>query len=772
MNNVQENLKVQIEFIELPKYFDGVEIDFLKLKISIVSNQNQEKTTPGNNDNIFLFDCPSEFAKYNKEFKEAISKSDGIFLDSEYNCVKEPEIQSIKQTFNNYDNFNQSFLDPNHDIYQGLCSLKDKCDYAPFPDKKRKLLEDEPCINANCPLFKKVEFLPSKTHKEELFRFYKTLQTKLNFDQIHLTFEFDERKDQEFLYEIEWSKMMGVIQYIIGISEISCSIILSNHFQQNNLRNPNNFEKRSILNHLNTFSILVIYLNNIYKNPYQTDGETPNSAKIIQDMEEFVKISKKNWQILEKNNKEIKTDYLVLPNERELSDKLKKSYHMIVIEGHGPNEENDIQLTPLVNSQISSTKINQEYLIRCLTKVHDLQIICLLMCRSDKLVKQLLAKAELVLACNHLLETSIFSQIEETLHNVITINQNKKIPWALIFQETLLEHMTNSEISNISLRSMKIYQKHNIPLIFKQKTDFVEINERKEIPGDITNQPEIEPISHIKSKNRNWRFWTILGLGGLGAIFLGLSSFFASKPPNVPDMPVTPTTNLDTIIQRDVVSINVDSKKQLGGFIIGKIPIPNKKSYKYYVITIRDSLLTQKSKLKVHFFDKDKTKTINAELFVEKLGNNPQLAIIIFEGDIDIPIPYMEIDDDDNYLFSTVASMNNLNILGYIPSSKPEILIQTNSKIEVKDIERTPNMSAPLRYTSQGKEIDLELNGSPIFRINNTECVLGLHLGKSNDGTYYKGQLMDNIKVSLKNSDDPDLKKISQDIKPCPNSPK
>jgi hypothetical protein len=695
--------KIKVEIVDVPFQCDNVNlsIDVIKLKISKI--EAESKTTK---DKVFILDYPSELFQYISDYRNALLQTQGIFrfadieLPGDNGTIKKDAIKTVKSIFTKYSINNRRFLDYEDSIYRGLCTLETNCSQANNPLKPGQL-HRKFCKKENCPLKKETEFLPSANHYNALDKLHKILNEKLQKSDLHVIFELE--NDVSHLHQIEWHKVLQKLNS-------------DNHKISNNKKlisnYPNKINNSRVffsLEQIKTIDILVVYLNNLYW--LQNDKQN-------KEWQDFVTSSQKKWKELEQLHG-IKVTFQKTPTSDELSDILKKVYHIIIFEGHGPenkNEDSQHELNHSLEKEILLTPnnerkdfIKQEFLIDCLGKVPDLQIVCFMMCHSDSLARELLKtkKAVLVVAWDHILEILMFPKFEEILHKNIRNNINTNLSWSWMFQQTILEMQPRTDIGEISLKSVNIYQNFDFPLVFKRKIISKSIDIKKKLlwlTGSIVS---------------------VVLLSGFLAVSFNLIYSLVTKD------------SLSKILRSAMIFHSVNTKK-FGGFIFSQKQEKDNQ-YKYHAIIVLDTQSSQDSigdslGIQVPYIQPG---TITASILKLEWDKEGPWAIIEFTSSQKIDIPKISVEEPN-----TVLPGEKLEIWGYTKHRSNYI-----KEIKIKGVNDESSIT-PIEYSSiDGDKIGEEFIGSPI--VDKHECIVGIHIKSSQNNTFYKGQFIYNIRESL-----------------------
>lgn len=511
----------------------------------------------------------------------------------------------------------------------------------------------------------------------------------------------------------------------------------------------------------NSFNILVVYLNNLYYPRNEDmdnleDEDTDKRLKIIQQSEKegsnFIESSKRQWDIFKKNNRGISIQYLEYPNNEKLSIYLREnSYQMVFIEGHGCNENGRIELTPTISDEMTQMnvtnkeEIDEDFFVECLNEIEDVQVICLLMCRSEQLARKLMTrgtKVELIISFNHLLEVSMFSKLEKSLHDSITRIKDEpfKISWNLIFERMLSHLKTNSDVGSISLDSVRIYQRHAIPPFFKCKTQIIQS------PTRPRNKFDLIMIGDF-CRQKWWFLLIFLIVTLLGS--LALRGLFIQKREEI---------NPPTVLRQSNIY-----GEQAGGFLLSKKKTDNN-NYSYYAVAAVSKNLENGKEIKIANYQENFQATIVDELENKLQPNNQnwKLAIVSFKSTKEIEMPKFS-------LRSIAVEGESFDIFGYEPKDRDTRNLD-NRKIRGHTNDES-SKNTPFGYESS-EIIQSEFMGSPIVKHYNRSdyCVIGLHIEENTqtqEQLDYRGQLVSNIQESLKQSRNPDLEEVADNMQSC-----
>lgn len=745
------NQKIKLEIIELPQQIEEVETAFLIGKVNYIT-ESESQNLSQENANVFIFDKFPQLISQIREHQTAMSSCDGQFADVEPpRLIEQSGIESIKKTFDISRGYYEHFFDRNNRIYEGhhgiICPFGKACKSKDVGQPH----QNTPCIDTKeetwqCPIPREDKtFKPSETHSESLKKLSQYLNGKLNTGHLNLVFEIADDHD---LSAIDFKRIVYLVRQ-------------QNHrisFAQKLIAEEDNNSHKFSLSYDkdNSFNILVVYLNNLYYPRNEDidnleDEDTDKRLKIIQQSEKegsnFIESSKGQWDIFTTNNRGIRIQYLEYPNREKLSRYLREnSYQMVFIEGHGCNENGRIELTPTISDEMTQMnvtikeEIDEDFFVECLNEIKDVQVICLLMCRSEQLARQLMTrgtKVELIISFNHLLEVSMFSKLEKSLHYSITRIKDEpfKISWNLIFERMLSHLRNNSDVGSISLDSVRIYQRHAIPPFFKCKTQII-------IPPQSPTPPrkKFDLIMMTDFCRQNWLFLLLLVVS-LAVLGLGLVMWLK---PNTP-----------TVLRQSNIYV-----KEAGGFLISKKKNGNN-NYIYYAVVAVSKDSKNGTKTEIVDYNGEKFQATIVDELENKLQPDNQtwkLVIVSFEQTKEIEMPKFSLE-------SIAVEGESFEIWGYEPIDK------YTRNLKIREIRGNTNdesiKNTPFVYQSS-ETIENEFIGSPI--VNKSRCVIGLHIEKNTqtkEQSYYRGQLISNIQKSLKESKNPELKEVAENMQRC-----
>ena len=746
--------KIKLEIIELPRFVEEVKTAFLIGKVNYITESKSQNLSQ-ENANVFIFDKFPQLISQIREHQTAISSCDGQYADVEPpRLIEQSGIESIKKTFDISRGYYEHFFDRNNRIYEGehgtICPFGKACKSKDVGQPH----QNTPCIDTTeetwqCPIPREDKtFKPSETHSQSLKKLSKYLNGKLNTGHLNLVFEIADDHD---LSAIDFKRIVYLVKQ-------------QNHrisFAQKLIAEEDNNSHTISLSDDNSFNILVVYLNNLYYPRNEDmdnleDEDTDKRLKIIQQSEKegsnFIESSKRQWDIFKKNNRGISIQYLEYPNNEKLSIYLREnSYQMVFIEGHGCNENGRIELTPTISDEMTQMnvtnkeEIDEDFFVECLNEIEDVQVICLLMCRSEQLARKLMTrgtKVELIISFNHLLEVSMFSKLEKSLHDSITRIKDEpfKISWNLIFERMLSHLKTNSDVGSISLDSVRIYQRHAIPPFFKCKTQIIQS------PTRPRNKFDLIMIGDF-CRQKWWFLLIFLIVTLLGS--LALRGLFIQKREEI---------NPPTVLRQSNIY-----GEQAGGFLLSKKKTDNN-NYSYYAVAAVSKNLENGKEIKIANYQENFQATIVDELENKLQPNNQnwKLAIVSFKSTKEIEMPKFS-------LRSIAVEGESFDIFGYEPKDRDTRNLD-NRKIRGHTNDES-SKNTPFGYESS-KIIQSEFMGSPIVKHYNRSdyCVIGLHIEENTqtqEQLDYRGQLISNIQESLKQSENPDLEEVADNMQSC-----
>jgi hypothetical protein len=746
--------KIKLEIIELPRFVEEVKTAFLIGKVNYITESKSQNLSQ-ENANVFIFDKFPQLISQIREHQTAISSCDGQYADVEPpRLIEQSGIESIKKTFDISRGYYEHFFDRNNRIYEGehgtICPFGKACKSKDVGQPH----QNTPCIDTTeetwqCPIPREDKtFKPSETHSQSLKKLSKYLNGKLNTGHLNLVFEIADDHD---LSAIDFKRIVYLVKQ-------------QNHrisFAQKLIAEEDNNSHTISLSDDNSFNILVVYLNNLYYPRNEDmdnleDEDTDKRLKIIQQSEKegsnFIESSKRQWDIFKKNNRGISIQYLEYPNNEKLSIYLREnSYQMVFIEGHGCNENGRIELTPTISDEMTQMnvtnkeEIDEDFFVECLNEIEDVQVICLLMCRSEQLARKLMTrgtKVELIISFNHLLEVSMFSKLEKSLHDSITRIKDEpfKISWNLIFERMLSHLKTNSDVGSISLDSVRIYQRHAIPPFFKCKTQIIQS------PTRPRNKFDLIMIGDF-CRQKWWFLLIFLIVTLLGS--LALRGLFIQKREEI---------NPPTVLRQSNIY-----GEQAGGFLLSKKKTDNN-NYSYYAVAAVSKNLENGKEIKIANYQENFQATIVDELENKLQPNNQnwKLAIVSFKSTKEIEMPKFS-------LRSIAVEGESFDIFGYEPKDRDKRNLNYRKIRGHTNDESSKN--TPFGYESS-KIIQSEFMGSPIVKHYNKSgyCVIGLHIEENTqtqEQLDYRGQLISNIQESLKQSENPDLEEVADNMQSC-----
>jgi hypothetical protein len=746
--------KIKLEIIELPRFVEEVKTAFLIGKVNYITESKSQNLSQ-ENANVFIFDKFPQLISQIREHQTAISSCDGQYADVEPpRLIEQSGIESIKKTFDISRGYYEHFFDRNNRIYEGehgtICPFGKACKSKDVGQPH----QNTPCIDTTeetwqCPIPREDKtFKPSETHSQSLKKLSKYLNGKLNTGHLNLVFEIADDHD---LSAIDFKRIVYLVKQ-------------QNHrisFAQKLIAEEDNNSHTISLSDDNSFNILVVYLNNLYYPRNEDmdnleDEDTDKRLKIIQQSEKegsnFIESSKRQWDIFKKNNRGISIQYLEYPNNEKLSIYLREnSYQMVFIEGHGCNENGRIELTPTISDEMTQMnvtnkeEIDEDFFVECLNEIEDVQVICLLMCRSEQLARKLMTrgtKVELIISFNHLLEVSMFSKLEKSLHDSITRIKDEpfKISWNLIFERMLSHLKTNSDVGSISLDSVRIYQRHAIPPFFKCKTQIIQS------PTRPRNKFDLIMIGDF-CRQKWWFLLIFLIVTLLGS--LALRGLFIQKREEI---------NPPTVLRQSNIY-----GEQAGGFLLSKKKTDNN-NYSYYAVAAVSKNLENGKEIKIANYQENFQATIVDELENKLQPNNQnwKLAIVSFKSTKEIEMPKFS-------LRSIAVEGESFDIFGYEPKDRDTRNLD-NRKIRGHTNDES-SKNTPFGYESS-EIIQSEFMGSPIVKHYNRSdyCVIGLHIEENTqtqEQLDYRGQLVSNIQESLKQSRNPDLEEVADNMQSC-----
>ena len=435
------------------------------------------------------------------------------------------------------------------------------------------------------------------------------------------------------------------------------------------------------------------------------------------------------------------------------------SYQMVFIEGHGCNENGRIELTPTISDEMTQMnvtikeEIDEDFFVECLNEIEDVQVICLLMCRSEQLARQLMTrgtKVELIISFNHLLEVSMFSKLEKSLHDSITRIKDEpfKISWNLIFERMLSHLKTNSDVGSISLDSVRIYQRHAIPPFFKCKTQII-----------TPPQSPTPPRRNFCRQNWLWLFPRVVIVVLLAVLGLVMWTKLNPSKENKtsPEETKTPTKEINTpkVLRQSNIYV-----KQAGGFLLSKKKNGNN-NYIYYAVVAVSKDSKKGTKTDIVKYNEEKFQATIVDELEDKLQPNNQnwkLVIVSFKLTKEIEMPKFSLE-------SIAVDGDSLEIRGYEPKGKGKRNLNYR-KIDIKTNDESSE-NTPFGYESS-EIIQNEFIGSPI--VNKSGCVIGLHIEENTqtkEQLDYRGQMISNIQKSLKHSKNPELREVADNMQSC-----
>jgi hypothetical protein len=393
---------------------------------------------------------------------------------------------------------------------------------------------------------------------------------------------------------------------------------------------------------------------------------------------------------------------------------------MAFVIGHGPFKNNNID-----SIRVGNELVNVDHFVESFQNSQRLKIICFASCFSTQLARKLHKSDNLIMSFRHKLAIDIIYKLEKSIRDKITLEQNESKSWHWILSQAVRDLMTDGDKNSVSLNSFEIYQEYNCYLFLKQKT-----TQQKPIP-------------------QKWWFLLILLIVSLRGS-LALSGLFTQKTEEDNPPP--------TVLRQSNIY-----GEQAGGFLLSKKKTDNN-NYSYYAVAAVSKNLENGKEIKIANYQENFQATIVDELENKLQPNNQnwKLAIVSFKSTKEIEMPKFS-------LRSIAVEGESFDIFGYEPKDRDKRNLNYRKIRGHTNDESSKN--TPFGYESS-KIIQSEFMGSPIVKHYNRSdyCVIGLHIEENTqtqEQLDYRGQLISNIQESLKQSENPDLEEVADNMQSC-----
>ncbi|CCI35926.1 hypothetical protein [Microcystis aeruginosa] len=730
-----QHRKIKLELTEPSQKTEGVSALRLLLQISYCNST--EKSTESKN--TFVLDDFGGVIESVKKHEEALNNSeDSASMEGEFTEHRDIPIDVLLETLQDVKDSFERWFSPQHPIYRGECTEREDCPQKNSPFQPGELGTKQPCTNKDCPhvltsqdspenLHYKT--VPSSKHYQELDRFHETVRgysEKYSEIEIYLTF----LDDQSDLHKYPWQRLPSLL---VNPNRISISIVKNIKTIKREVEENLPFDFTTYSQD-NPLKIVVIYLNNLYNPKSMKDGgQTANEDEIQkqnQDWQKFIEKSQEEWLDFDHKHKWVEVICVTPTDGTMLRRKLNNNYDMAFVIGHGPFKKND-QDSIRVGNQLVSV----DHFVDSLQQSQRLKIICFASCFSTQLARKLHKSDNLIMSFRHKLAIDIIYKLEKSIRYKITREQNESKSWHWILSQAVRDLMTDGDKNSVSLNSFEIYQEYNCYLFLKQKTIQQE---------PITTPPPPPPNEFywIRMRNfcrQNWLFlllFIVVLLAGLGLVMW--------LKPNTP-----------TVLRQSNIYV-----KEAGGFLLSKKKNGNN-NYIYYAVVAVSKDSKNGTKTEIVDYNGEKFQATIVDELENKLQPDNQtwkLVIVSFEQTKEIEMPKFSLE-------SIAVEGESFEIWGYEPIDK------YTRNLNYREIRGNANdesiKNTPFVYQSS-ETIENEFIGSPI--VNKSRCVIGLHIEKNTqtkEQSDYRGQLFSNIQKSLKESKNPELKKVAENMQSC-----
>ena len=731
-----QHKKIKLQLIEPSRKTEGVSA--LRLLLEIDYCNSPEKSTESNR-NTFILDDFCGLIESVKKHEEALNKSeDSASMEGELTEHKDIPIEVLLETLQDVNDSFERLFSPKHPIYKGECTEREDCPQKNSPFKPGELGTEKPCIKQNCPHVPTSQdspenlhykTVPSSKHYEELDRFHKTVRgysKKYSEIEIYLTF----LDDQSDLHKYPWQRLPSLLVNP-NPNRISIVKTIKREVEENL---PFDFTAYS---QDNTFKIVVIYLNNLCNPKSMKDrGQTADEDEIQkQNWKEFIEKSQNEWIDFDHKHKWVEVTFVTPEDGMKLRGQLNNNYDMAFVIGHGPFKNNNID-----SIRVGNELVNVDHFVESFQNSQRLKIICFASCFSTQLARKLHKSDNLIMSFRHKLAIDIIYKLEKSIRDKITLEQNESKSWHWILSQAVRDLMTDGDKNSVSLNSFEIYQEYNCYLFLKQKT-----TQQKPIPP----RKKFDLIMIGDFCRQKWWFLLILLIVSLLGS-LALSGLFTQKTEEDNPPP--------TVLRQSNIY-----GEQAGGFLLSKKKTDNN-NYSYYAVAAVSKNLENGKEIKIANYQENFQATIVDELENKLQPNNQnwKLAIVSFKSTKEIEMPKFS-------LRSIAVEGESFDIFGYEPKDRDTRNLD-NRKIRGHTNDES-SKNTPFGYESS-EIIQSEFMGSPIVKHYNRSdyCVIGLHIEENTqtqEQLDYRGQLVSNIQESLKQSRNPDLEEVADNMQSC-----
>lgn len=732
-----QHRKIKLELIEPPQKTEGVSALRLLLQISYCNLQ--EKLTESKN--TFVLDDFGGVIESVKKHEEALNNSEGsASMEGEFTEHRDIPIDVLLETLQDVKDSFERWFSPQHPIYRGECTEREDCPQKNSPFQPGELGREQPCINKDCPHVLTSQDshknLPYKTvlsseHYKELDRFHKMVRgyseksEKYSEIEIYLTF-LDDRSD---LHKYPWHRLPSLL---VNPNRISITIVktIKREVKENSQFDFTAYSQDD------PFKIVVIYLNNLCNPKIMKDrGQTANEKEIQkqnQDWEEFIEKSQKEWHDFDHRHNWVEVIFVNPKDGKTLRGQLNNNYDMAFVIGHGPFKDNDRDFIRVGNKLVSV-----DYFVESLQKSQKLKIICFASCFSTQLARKLHKSDNLIMSFRHKLAIDIIHELEKSILDKITRDQDESKSWHWILSQAVRDLITDGDKNSISLNSFEIYQEYNCYLFLKQKT----IQQEPITTPPPPPRKKFDLIMMTDFCRQNWLFLLLLvvSLAGLGLVMW--------IKPNTP-----------TVLRQSNIYV-----KEAGGFLLSKKKNGNN-NYIYYAVVAVSKDSKNGTKTEIVDYNGEKFQATIVDELDKLQPDNPKWKLVIasFEQPKEIEMPKFSLG-----LIAIAVEGEFFEIWGYESKNK------YTRNLNYREIRGNANdesiKNTPFSYKSSEPEpIQDEFMGSPI--VNKSGCVIGLHIEENTqtkEQSDYRGQLISNIQKSLKESKNPELKKVAENMQSC-----
>lgn len=730
-----QHRKIKLELIEPPQKTEGVSALRLLLQISYCNLQ--EKLTESKN--TFVLDDFGGVIESVKKHEEALNNSEGsASMEGEFTEHRDIPIDVLLETLQDVKDSFERWFSPQHPIYRGECTEREDCPQKNSPFQPGELGREQPCINKDCPHVLTSQDshknLPYKTvlsseHYKELDRFHKMVRgyseksEKYSEIEIYLTFP----DDQSDLHKYPWQRLPS----LLNANHVTIVKTIKREVKENSQFGFTTYSQN------NPFKIAVIYLNNLYNPKSMKDGgQTANQDEIQrqnQNWQKFIKQSQQEWTDFDHRHNWVEVIFVNPKDGKTLRGQLNNNYDMAFVIGHGPFKDNDRDFIRVGNKLVSV-----DYFVESLQKSQKLKIICFASCFSTQLARKLHKSDNLIMSFRHKLAIDIIHELEKSILDKITRDQDESKSWHWILSQAVRDLITDGDKNSISLNSFEIYQEYNCYLFLKQKTIQQE---------PITTPPPPPPNEFYWERMRNFcRQNRLFLLLFIVVSLAGLRLVMWIKP------------NTPTVLRQSNIYV-----KEAGGFLLSKKKNGNN-NYIYYAVVAVSKDSKNGTKTEIVDYNGEKFQATIVDELDKLQPDNPKWKLVIasFEQPKEIEMPKFSLG-----LIAIAVEGEFFEIWGYESKNK------YTRNLNYREIRGNANdesiKNTPFSYKSSEPEpIQDEFMGSPI--VNKSGCVIGLHIEENTqtkEQSDYRGQLISNIQKSLKESKNPELKKVAENMQSC-----